>query len=141
MIQRKRLAALAIAAIAAVGLVLFSLGSAQRSASEGQSAGAATGAPAGGPSGAKKGKGAPGGMGGAFGASQESSAKTVRAKAAVVTTLRPYIDQGGDVETSVSVSVYPDIGGRLAGLEGALGDSGAKGQEIAGGGPLKPRAG
>lgn len=122
--QRKRLATLAVAAVAAIGLILFALGSSQRSAS--------AGSPAGGPPGANKGKG------GAFGASQAPSAKTVRAKAAVIATLRPYIDQGGDVETSVSMSVYPDIGGKLADVKVSVGDSVAKGEAIASVDPSKP---
>jgi membrane fusion protein, multidrug efflux system len=67
-----------------------------------------------------------------------SEAKAVRVKAAEIKTLRPYLDQGGDVEASVEVAVYPDIGGKLVNLSVALGDSVKKGQELASVDPSKP---
>jgi multidrug efflux pump subunit AcrA (membrane-fusion protein) len=82
----------------------------------------------------------PGGPGSPAGASGTSEAKAVRVKAAEIKTLRPYLDQGGDVEASVEVAVYPDIGGKLVDLSVALGDSVKKGQTIASVDPSKPGA-
>jgi len=72
------------------------------------------------------------------GAPEESVANTVKVKAAELKTLRPYVDQGGDVETAIDVAVYPDIGGRLVEMGVALGDSVSKGQAIASIDPSKP---
>jgi membrane fusion protein, multidrug efflux system len=69
-----------------------------------------------------------------------SEAKAVRVQAAEVRTLRPYVDQSGDVEASIEVTVYPDIGGKVADLSVALGDSVKKGQTIASVDPSKPGA-
>lgn len=71
-------------------------------------------------------------------ASQGSELKTVRTVAAKTKTLRPYIDQGGDVEAAIDIAVYPDIGGRLVDIGVALGDSVEKGQAIASVDPSKP---
>ena len=69
---------------------------------------------------------------------EASEAKVGRVKAALLKTLRPYIDQSGDVEASVEVAVYPDIGGKLVELGVSLGDGVKKGQAIAGVDPSKP---
>jgi len=74
------------------------------------------------------------------GQADANQAKAVRVKAAEIRTLRPYLDQGGDVEASVEVAVYPDIGGKLVDLSVALGDSVKKGQTIASVDPSKPGA-
>lgn len=123
--QRRRLVAIAAVAAAAIGISILTIGASQRSAS---GAGAAAG-------GARPGPG--GGMPG-LGAEAQSGAKAVRAKAAALKTLRPYIDEGGDVEASTNVSVYPDIGGKLADMKVSLGDSVRKGQAIAAVDPSKP---
>jgi multidrug efflux pump subunit AcrA (membrane-fusion protein) len=123
--QHKRLAAITIVAILALGLSIFVIGTSQCSAS------AAQAAPGAGPQ-----------AGGRPGADQadRNQAKVVRVKAAEVKTLRPYLDQSGDVEASVEVAVYPDIGGKLVDLGVALGDSVEKGQAIASIDPSKPGA-
>jgi len=82
-------------------------------------------------------KGFPGGAMPGFGAST-TTVKSVRAKAAEAKTLRPYLDQGGDVEASATVSVYPEIGGRLAEVSVSAGDSVRKGSRIASIDPSKP---
>jgi membrane fusion protein, multidrug efflux system len=74
------------------------------------------------------------------GAGEAKGAKIVRTKAAELKTLRPYVDRGGEVEASVEVSVYPDIGGKLVQLSVAPGDSVTKGQAIASVDPSKPGA-
>jgi membrane fusion protein (multidrug efflux system) len=84
---------------------------------------------------------APAGAPPGFGAApEEKGAKSVRVAAAELKTLRPYLDQSGDVEASVEVAVYPDIGGKLVDLSVALGDSVEKGQTIASIDPSKPGA-
>lgn len=96
---------------------------------------------AGGPTGATRAAGGPGGKmpGGMPGAGQAAAtAKSVRAKAAAIKTLRPYIDQGGDVQASITMSVYPDIGGRVSDLMVGVGDSVTKGQQVASVDPSKP---
>jgi membrane fusion protein, multidrug efflux system len=102
--------------------------------------GLAGGPPAGGmPSAGKKGfpGGAPpDGMPG-FG-TQASTVKSVRAKAVEPMTLRPYLDRGGDVEASSTVSVYPEIGGRLVDVAVSVGDYVRKGSRIASVDPSKP---
>jgi len=70
--------------------------------------------------------------------SQEVSITTVRTKTAAIQTLKPYIDESGDVEANVNVSVYPDIGGRVVSFNVAIGDSVEKGQTIARVDPSKP---
>ena len=85
----------------------------------------------------------PGGQGGGAmgpGAALSSGPKVVRLARAARKTLRPYVDQGGDVEASVEVAVYPDIGGKVVDLGVALGDSVKKGQPIASVDPSKPGA-
>jgi multidrug efflux pump subunit AcrA (membrane-fusion protein) len=82
----------------------------------------------------------PGGPGSPAGASGTSEAKAVRVQAALIKTLRPYLDQSGDVEASVEVAVYPDIGGKLVDLSVALGDSVKKGQTLASVDSSKPGA-
>jgi membrane fusion protein, multidrug efflux system len=77
-------------------------------------------------------------MPGKPGALEESGPNAVKAKAAELKTLRPYVDQGGDVETATDVAVYPDIGGKLVDLGVVLGDSVSKGQAIASIDPSKP---
>jgi multidrug efflux pump subunit AcrA (membrane-fusion protein) len=59
------------------------------------------------------------------------AAFSVQAAAAGRSTLRAYIDVSGDVQAATSVEAFPDIGGRLASLSAALGDTVEKGQVIA----------
>jgi len=143
--NKRGLATLSILGAVALCVAIIAV-SAQRSS---QDAGAAapgagsapTGAP---PAGAKAAAGRKGGPGGApggampgFGASA-TTVKSVRAKATEIKTLRPYLDQGGDVEASATVSVYPEIGGRLADVAVSAGDSVRKGSRIASVDPSKP---
>jgi membrane fusion protein, multidrug efflux system len=121
--QRKRFVIIAVVAVAAIGLSILTIGASQRSSS---GSGAADAAKAG-----------PGGMP-RPGSEGQNGTKTVKTKAATLKTLRPYLDEGGDVEASVNVSVYPDIGGRLAEIKVALGDSVRKGETIAAVDPSKP---
>ena len=115
--------AIAIVAVAAIGFIALSgKASAKDAAAGGPGAGSRVG-------------GKPG-----AGASEASEAKAVSVKAAEVKTLRPYLDQSGDVEASVEVAVYPDIGGKLVDLGVVLGDSVEKGQRIASIDPSKPGA-
>jgi membrane fusion protein (multidrug efflux system) len=72
------------------------------------------------------------------GDAQSGEARVVKTMIAAVKTLRPYIDESGDVEANVNVAVYPDIGGRLVDYPVALGDSVSKGQTIARVDPSKP---
>jgi membrane fusion protein (multidrug efflux system) len=76
----------------------------------------------------------------ASGNAQSGEAQAVKTAIAAVKTLKPYIDESGDVEANVNVAVYPDIGGRLVNYLVALGDSVAKGQTIARIDPSKPGA-
>jgi multidrug efflux pump subunit AcrA (membrane-fusion protein) len=75
---------------------------------------------------------------GESGAVAAVEAKIVKSQAAETKTLNPYVDQGGNVEASVEVLVYPDIGGKLVNLNVVLGDKVTKGQEIASVNPSKP---
>lgn len=86
------------------------------------------------------GEGGAAGKSGAAGTPDALETKSVRAAASVKKTLKPYIDENGDVVASVNVAVYPDIGGRLVGLAVALGDSVSKGQTVARIDPSKPGA-
>lgn len=128
--QRKRLATAVVAVVAVLGLSIFAIGASQRSVSGGGQAAAGQGSRS---AGGKMPAGMPG-----FGAEEQATAKAVKAKAAELKTLRPYIDGGGDVEAATNVSVYPDIGGKLADVKVALGDSVDKGQAIASVDPSKP---
>lgn len=113
--QKKRLVTIVVVAIAAIVISVFAIGASQGS------------------SGKASGSGGPGLEGEA-----QTTVKAVRVTAAAIKTLRPYIDVGGDVEASVNVSVYPDIGGKLVDMKVALGDSVAKGETIASVDPSKP---
>jgi multidrug efflux pump subunit AcrA (membrane-fusion protein) len=127
--QKRRFVTIAIVVVAAIVVSVCAISASQKS-----SAGASGSSTAGGMSGGKAGAGGPPG----FGGETQSTVKAVRVKAAATETLRPYIDEGGDVEALVNVSVYPDIGGKLADLKVALGDSVAKGETIASVDPSKP---
>lgn len=72
------------------------------------------------------------------GAARSAEAQAVKTLTAAVRTLKPYIDESGDVEANVDVTVYPDIGGKLVNYLVALGDSVTKGQTIARVDPSKP---
>jgi multidrug efflux pump subunit AcrA (membrane-fusion protein) len=147
--KKKGLAALVILGTAALGAAIIAV-SVQRSP-HGTLAGAApdeafgdagripSGMPSAGAQDGKvaSGKGFPGGAMPDIGAST-ANAKSVRAKAAEIKTLRPYLDQGGDVNASVTVSVYPEIGGKLTDLAVEVGDSVSKGSRIASIDPSKP---
>jgi len=113
--QKKRFVTIVVVAIAAIVISVFAIGASQES------------------SGKASGSGGPGLEGEA-----QTTVKAVRVTAAAIKTLRPYIDVGGDVEASVNVSVYPDIGGKLVDMKVALGDSVAKGETIASVDPSKP---
>jgi membrane fusion protein, multidrug efflux system len=115
--KRKGMIAITVVAVAAIGFIVLS-----GKISAGSPA-------AGGPG--------PGGRPVA-GQADANQAKPVRVKAAEIKTLRPYVDRGGDVEASVEVAVYPDIGGKLVDLRVALGDSVRKGDAIANIDPSKP---
>jgi membrane fusion protein, multidrug efflux system len=134
--SKKSIATIAIVAVIAVAAAVIGVGASRRSDSAGAPSGGASGAQQGAKGGPGAMKGGPGGMPG-FGA-QGITVKSVRAKAAASKTLRPYIDQGGDVESSVSMSVYPDIGGRIAEVAVAVGDAVRKGDQIASVDPSKP---
>jgi membrane fusion protein, multidrug efflux system len=123
--QAKRLATVTIVAVAVIGIAFFAMGASQRSSA---SADAKAAAPDGRP-----------GAGGPPGAGKEvSEVKTVKTAAVAVKTLRPYLDEGGDVQTAVNVSVYPDIGGKLVDMKIVVGDSVQKGESIASVDPSKP---
>jgi membrane fusion protein, multidrug efflux system len=141
--QRKRLTTAIILAAAAIGLLIFAMSASRRSpsSSEGTPDGQPSDAIAGVPASGAKGRGGPQGAppGALDAASQaQASVKAVRVKVAAIKTLRPYIDEGGDVETSVSMSVYPEIGGKLVDVSTSVGDSVQKGQAIASVDPSKP---
>jgi membrane fusion protein (multidrug efflux system) len=110
-----------IAGLIAVGVVLIVFGSADQSPAGGVPSG---GFPPGGP-----------GM-----ENQKAEAASVRVVAAEVKTLRPYIDESGDVEANVNVDIYPDIGGKLIAFTVAIGDPVSKGDTIARIDPSKPGA-
>jgi membrane fusion protein (multidrug efflux system) len=74
----------------------------------------------------------------ASGNADSSEARAVKTAVAAVKTLKPYIDESGDVEANVNVAVYPDIGGRLVNYLVALGDTVSKDQTIARVDPSKP---
>jgi membrane fusion protein, multidrug efflux system len=115
--QRKRIIAILVVAIAAIGFSIYAINGTKGSTKSAKLS-------AGGPPGS--------------GDTTQSEAKAVKAKAAALKTLHPYIDEGGDVQASINVSVYPDIGGKLAGLKVAVGDSVVKGAAIASVDPSKP---
>jgi membrane fusion protein, multidrug efflux system len=116
---------IAIVAVAAAAVVFVAVAG----KAPAKAAGAGTSANAGGPPGGRK----PG-----LAAAETNEAKAVRVQAAKLKTLRPYVDQGGDVEASVEVAVYPDIGGKLTDIAVSLGESVTKGQIIASVDPSKP---
>lgn len=120
--NRKGTIAIAVVAVAAIGFFALSGKVSTKSAGPGAPGSASGGA----------------GPGSKPGAAETNEAKTVRAKAAEIKTLRPYVDQGGDVEASIEVAVYPDIGGKLVELGVVLGDSVKRGQAIASVDPSKP---
>ena len=68
------------------------------------------------------------------------TAFSVKVAVAKRTTLQSYLDVNGDVTTETTVSVYPDIGGRLVDLRVALGDRVGKDEVIAQVDPSKPGA-
>jgi membrane fusion protein (multidrug efflux system) len=78
--------------------------------------------------------------GGPWMENQKAEAAFVRVVAAEVKTLRPYVDESGDVEANVNVDVYPDIGGKLIAFTVAIGDPVSKGDTIARIDPSKPGA-
>lgn len=132
--KQKKLMTAIVVVIIVIAFALYSVNSAQKIAGESQSTAGSQ------KSGWSKGKSAGNGAGG-WGkndGSQAAKVTTVRAYDAAVKTLKPYIDENGDVEANVDVSVYPDIGGRLVDFKVSIGDSVTKGQTIARIDPSKP---
>jgi membrane fusion protein, multidrug efflux system len=119
--KQKKIATAVIVVLIVVVFALYAVNSAQKIASGGAESPKA---------GLSQKPGAP--------SAQPNEASSVRAYAAAVKTLKPYIDENGDVEANVNVDVYPDIGGKLVAFNVAIGDSVAKGQTIARVDPSKP---
>lgn len=131
--KRFSIVAIIVVLAAMAGLAYIGLGGSKGGSAASMPGGAqAPGAPSGAGPGGKMTRGMPGAGG------TVATAKSVRAKAAEIKTLRPYIDQGGDVQASITMSVYPDIGGRISDLMVGVGDSVAKGQQVASVDPSKP---
>jgi len=124
--KQKKIVTVIIVGIIVAAFVFYAVNSAQKIASSGSPE---TGKP---PAGMGPGRGSPDANGGA------AAITTVRAITAAVQTLKPYIDESGDVRANVNVSVYPDIGGKLVSFTVAIGDSVEKGQTIARVDPSKP---
>jgi membrane fusion protein, multidrug efflux system len=129
--KRKHIGAAIVVAIVAFGFAFYAAKAAQGvagspSSASARAAGQGPGGLPGGPSGP--------GMNG----SSANEAKSVKVSVAATTTLKPYIDEGGDVEAAVNVDVYPDIGGKLTELKVAVGDPVSKGETIALVDPSKP---
>ena len=57
--------------------------------------------------------GAPGGMGGRRGGARGASTVSVKTMKTEITTLHGYISTNGEVESQNSVSVFPDMGGKV----------------------------
>jgi multidrug efflux pump subunit AcrA (membrane-fusion protein) len=125
--KQKKITTAIIVVIIVAAFVLYAVNSAQKIATSGSPG---TGKPA-----AAMG---PPGRDNPDGSAQGDSITTVRAVTAAIQTLKPYIDESGDVEANVNVSVYPDIGGKLVTFTIAIGDSVEKGQTIARIDPSKP---
>ncbi len=119
MVFKRRFLALglAAAALAAGALYLHSAKAGPEAARPAPGAGSRAAAPGAAGQGARGGK-----------AETVFSVKVARASRS---TLRSYIDVAGDVQTTTSVDVYPDIGGRVASLEAELGEAVEKGQVLA----------
>ena len=124
--KQKKIVTVIIVGIIVAAFVFYAVNSAQKIAVGGS---AGMGKP---PAGMGPGRGNPDANGGA------DLMTTVRAITAAVQTLKPYIDESGDVRANVNVSVYPDIGGKLVSFTVAIGDPVEKGQTIARVDPSKP---
>lgn len=74
------------------------------------------------------------------GASQEQEAASVRTMAGERKTLHAYVDTNGEIECESSVDCYPDIGGKIARVFVALGDTVKKGDVLAEVDPSEPGA-
>lgn len=86
-----------------------------------------------------KGSGAPSGQkGGRRGGGD--SAVSVKTQIAAVETLHDYVSTNGEVESQNSVSVFPDMGGKVISTSVVLGDSVKKGDVIAYVDPSEPGA-
>jgi multidrug efflux pump subunit AcrA (membrane-fusion protein) len=123
--KQKKIITVIVVVIIVAAFVLYAVNSAQKIATSGSTE---TGKPA---AAMSPGRGKPD-------ANAQDSITTVRAKTAAIQTLKPYIDESGDVRANVNVSVYPDIGGKLVSFTVAIGDSVEKGQTIARVDPSKP---
>ena len=82
--------------------------------------------------------GALGGMGGRRGGARGASTVSVKTMKTEITTLHGYISTNGEVESQNSVSVFPDMGGKVMDTKVMLGSVVKKGQIIAYVDPSEP---
>lgn len=85
-----------------------------------------------------KSSGKPAGVGGRGGRGGNSAVVSVRTMMAEITTLHGYVNTNGEVESQNSVSVYPDMGGKVISTSVMLGSSVKKNDIIAYVDPSEP---
>lgn len=85
-----------------------------------------------------KSSGKPAGVGGRGGRGGNSAVVSVRTMTAEITTLHGYVNTNGEVESQNSVSVYPDMGGKVISTSVMLGSSVKKNDIIAYVDPSEP---
>lgn len=85
-----------------------------------------------------KSSGKPAGVGGRGGRGGNSAVVSVRTMTAEITTLHGYVNINGEVESQNSVSVYPDMGGKVISTSVMLGSSVKKNDIIAYVDPSEP---
>lgn len=85
-----------------------------------------------------KSSGKPAGVGGRGGRGGNSAVVSVRTMTAEITTLHGYVNTDGEVESQNSVSVYPDMGGKVISTSVMLGSSVKKNDIIAYVDPSEP---
>ncbi|WP_037572070.1 efflux RND transporter periplasmic adaptor subunit [Spirochaeta cellobiosiphila] len=83
--------------------------------------------------GGRPGPGGPGGPGGPQAPTdqEESNAKAVEVSTVSLSTVQEYIKVNGDVDSTSSVSIYPDVSGKLSSINVSVGDLVTKGQTVA----------
>ncbi len=93
----------------------------------------------GGSAGGPPGMGAPGGMAGMNASGEgETEGTAVEVSPVVKDTVREYIKVNGDVTSASSVSIYPDMAGKLVSVNVSLGDEVKRGETVAMVDPSQP---